>query len=59
MLILQKTQDIKYKPSNSRSCKDEMEKVKELELSRSNRIKAVQEEGSDEKHEVAKIKEVN
>ena len=57
-IILQKTQDMRDdKPSNFRSFKDELEKVKELKLFWSDRMKAAQEKGSDEKQEVAKKKE--
>ena len=57
-IILQKTQDMRDdKPSNFRSFKDKLEKVKELKLFWSDRMKAAQEKGSDEKQEVAKKKE--
>ena len=45
------------KPSNFRSFKDKLEKVKELKLFWSDRMKAALEKGSDEKQEVAKKKE--
>ena len=57
-IILQKTQVMRdNNPSNFRSFKGELERVKELKIFWSERMKAAQEKGSDEKQEVAKLKE--
>ena len=57
-IILQKTQVMRdNNPSNFRGFKGELERVKELKIFWSERMKAAQEKGSDEKQEVAKQKE--
>ena len=57
-ILVQKTQDLRDKnPTNFRSFKAELERVKELKIFWSERMKAAQEKGSDEKQEVAKQKE--
>ena len=57
-IILQKTQEMRDKtPTAFRSFKQELEKVKELKLFWSERMKAAQRSGSDVKQEIAKEKE--
>ena len=57
-IILQKTQEMRDKtPTAFRSFKQELEKVKELKLFWSERMKAAQRSGSDVKQEIAKVKE--
>ena len=57
-IILQKTQVMRdNNPSNFRSFKGELERVKELKIFWSERMKVAQEKGSDEKQEMARQKE--
>ena len=57
-IILEKTQSLRDgKPSNFRGFKEELERVKELKLIWSDKMKEKQQKGSDEKQEIAQKKE--